>query len=58
MAFVDITARLGEGVAVSRFAVVGKDTSIGANTIIYDQVYIGQDVVIGQDTIIYPGYAS
>lgn len=55
MAFVDITARLGEGVAISRFAVVGKDTSIGANTIIYDQVYLGQDVVIGQDTIIYPG---
>jgi UDP-3-O-[3-hydroxymyristoyl] glucosamine N-acyltransferase len=54
-AFIDPSAEIEAGTAVSHFAVIGKNAKIGKNSLIYDHVFIGQDVTIGDSCIIYPG---
>jgi UDP-3-O-[3-hydroxymyristoyl] glucosamine N-acyltransferase len=49
------SAKLGKGVYVGAYSVIGKKSKIGKGTQIYPQVYIGNDVEIGDDCILYPG---
>lgn len=53
-AFVHSSAKLGEGVRVSAFAVVGPEAVIGANTVLYPLVVVGHGVQIGADCLLYP----
>lgn len=54
-AFVDPTARLGEGVYVGAFSYVGKNVRIGNHVKIFPQVYISDRVEIGDHTCVYSG---
>ena len=49
------SAKLGKKVYVGDFAYVGRNTTVGSYTKIYENVYIGDNVKIGQYCIIYPG---
>ena len=49
------SAKLGKKVYVGDFAYVGRNTTVGSYTKIYENVYIGDNVKIGQYSIIYPG---
>lgn len=53
-ASVSSSARLGEGVTVSSFAVVGEDAEIGDRTVLLPGVFVGERVRIGSDCLIYP----
>ncbi len=55
MAFVDPTARLGEGVSVGPFAVVGAGAEIGAGTRIATHASISAGARIGSGGIIHAG---
>lgn len=54
-AAVEATATLGEHVRIGKFSIVEDGASIGADTVILDQVYIGPNVSIGENCTIYPG---
>ncbi len=54
-AFVDESAKVGEGVSVGSFAVVEAEAEIGNHSRIYPQVYIGKNVTIGSHVTLYPG---
>ncbi len=43
---------VAEDISIGAFTVVEKDTTIGARTILYPQVFIGHDTQIGKDVII------
>ncbi len=49
LAWVDPSARLGESVTVSPFVFVGKDSVVGARTVLHPFVCIGAHVRIGED---------
>jgi UDP-3-O-[3-hydroxymyristoyl] glucosamine N-acyltransferase len=54
-AFIHQEAIVGEGAAISHFTTISKNSHIGANCKIYDQVYVGPNVSIGEGSVIYPG---
>ena len=54
-AFVHADATIDPTTAIGKFSIVSKNASIGANSIVYPQVFIGDDVKIGEGCIIYPG---
>ncbi len=54
-AAVDPSATLGENVRIGKFSVVESGASIGADTVILDQVYVGPNVSIGKNCVLYPG---
>ena len=49
------STRFGKKVYVGAFSFVGHHTTVGDNTIIYEQVYIGDNCTIGSNCIFYPG---
>lgn len=49
------TARLGKGVYVGPYTVVGRHARIGEGTALHPQVWIGDHVTVGKHCIIYPG---
>lgn len=49
------SAKIGKRVSVGDFVTIGKDTTVGACTRIYDNVTIGEGCKIGSYCIIYPG---
>jgi len=48
-------ARVGAGVTVGDFSVIGKNAVIGTDVVIYPQVFVGEGVTIGDGCILYPG---
>jgi UDP-3-O-[3-hydroxymyristoyl] glucosamine N-acyltransferase len=46
-------ARLGDGVSVGPFVVIGAGASIGARTVIYPNVVIGAGACIGEDCVLH-----
>lgn len=52
-AWVDPSARLGEGVTLFPFAYVGKDAEIGDRTLLYPFAFVGDRVRVGEDCCIY-----
>ena len=54
-AYIDPSARIGEGGYIGAFAYISKDVQIGNNVKIYPRVYIGDNVKIGDNTILFPG---
>lgn len=54
-AYVDATAKIGDGVFIGAFAYVGERSVIGDNTKIHPSVYIGNNVTIGRNCILFPG---
>lgn len=46
--------KIGSGSSVGALTVIADDVQIGQRTIIYPQVYIGAKTVIGDDCLIYP----
>lgn len=47
-------AKLGEGVSLGPFAVIGRGAEVGARCVIGPNVVVGEDVRIGSDTRIFP----
>lgn len=54
-AFVDPSARLGDGVSVGPLAVVGAGAQIGANSVIGPHVYVGNGATLGQRALLREG---
>lgn len=54
-AYIDATARVGNGVSVGEFSFIGKNVIIGDQVQIYPQVFIADKVQIGANAILYPG---
>lgn len=54
-AAVEDSATLSEDVRVGKFSVVEEGASIGAGTVILDQVFVGPNVRIGARCVLYPG---
>jgi len=54
-AAVEPTATLGEDVRIGKFSIVEDGATIGAGTVILDQIYVGPNVSIGSNCTIYPG---
>lgn len=54
LAFVSPKAKLGKNVSIGAFSIVEDNVSIGDNTVIYGNSYIGYDTKIGTKCIIYP----
>ena len=52
---VDATARLGEGVHVGAFAVIGARVRLGARSIVHSHVVVYEDVEIGDDCVLHSG---
>ena len=53
-AFIDPTARLGEGTIVHPLAVIAAGVTIGARCVIYPHTYIGPQATVGDDCLLYP----
>ena len=56
-AFVDATARLGEGVAVGACSVIGRGVQIGDGVRIHPNVTVYDEVHIGEGSVIHSGVA-
>ena len=54
-AAVEADAKLGEDVRIGKFSVVESGASVGAGTVVLDQVYIGPNVSVGKNCVLYPG---
>lgn len=54
-AFVDGTVQLEQNISVGKFAIISKNSKVGADTVLYPQVFIDENVKIGQRCTIYPG---
>ncbi len=54
-AFIDETAKVGEGLYLGASSYIGRNCIIGTNVSIHPNVTIGPNVKIGDGTIIYPG---
>lgn len=54
-AFIDGSAKIGEGVYVGAFAYIDQGAVIGNRCKIYPHVYVGDNVKIGDDTTLFPG---
>ena len=48
------SAVLGKNVSIGAGTVVEEGASIGDNTVLYPQVYVGDEAVIGPDALLYP----
>jgi UDP-3-O-[3-hydroxymyristoyl] glucosamine N-acyltransferase len=48
------SAKLGNGVRVGAFSLIGRDAEIGPGTIVHPHVYVGDEVVIGANCEIFP----
>lgn len=55
LAFVHKESTIDNTASLGAFSVIGKGSSVGADTHIYSQVFIGENVNIGKHVIIYPG---
>ncbi len=53
-AVISPTAKLGKNVSVGAYSVIEEDVTIGDNTVIFPQVYVGKRTQIGNDCILYP----
>ncbi|HXV61608.1 MAG TPA: UDP-3-O-(3-hydroxymyristoyl)glucosamine N-acyltransferase [Vicinamibacteria bacterium] len=53
LASVSPSTRLGEGVTVGPFAVIGEDVTIGARTVVHPGAYLGPSVSVGDDSLIW-----
>lgn len=53
-AVISSSAKLGNNVSVGAYSVIEDDVVVGDNTIIFPQVYIGKRTQIGHDCILYP----
>ena len=53
-AVVSPSAKLGANVSVGAYSVIEDDVVVGDNTIIFPQVYVGKRTQIGKDCILYP----
>ncbi len=53
-AVISSSAKLGKNVSVGAYSVIEDDVTIGDNTVIFPQVYIGKRTQIGADCILYP----
>lgn len=53
-AVISASAKLGANVSVGAYSVIEDDVTIGDNTIIFPQVYVGKRTQIGTDCILYP----
>ncbi len=53
-AVISPSAKLGANVSVGAYSVIEDDVIIGDNTVIFPQVYIGKRTQIGADCILYP----
>ncbi len=51
---IDSTAIVSDSVFLGGFTCVGKQSQIGANSVIMNQVYIGRQCVIGENCVLYP----
>jgi len=54
LAFVDATARLGEGVTVGPFVVLGARTEVGDGAVLMAGVTLGDDATVGPASVLYP----
>ena len=53
LASVDPTARLGEGVSIGPFAVIGRGAQVGARTILHPHAVVGAGAQIGSDCVLH-----
>ncbi|MBQ8843445.1 MAG: UDP-3-O-(3-hydroxymyristoyl)glucosamine N-acyltransferase [Elusimicrobiaceae bacterium] len=53
-AVISPSAKLGANVSVGAYSVIEDDVVIGDNTVIFPQVYVGKRTQIGQNCILYP----
>ena len=53
-AVISPSAKLGANVSVGAYSVIEDEVVIGDNTVIFPQVYVGKRTQIGQDCILYP----
>ncbi len=53
-AVISASAKLGANVSVGAYSVIEDDVVIGDNTIIFPQVYIGKRTQVGENCILYP----
>jgi len=53
-AWLDPSARVGDGVTVFPFVYVGKDAVIGARSVLHPFVSVGQGARVGEDCVLYP----
>ncbi|NQT29471.1 MAG: UDP-3-O-(3-hydroxymyristoyl)glucosamine N-acyltransferase [Candidatus Saganbacteria bacterium] len=53
-AIISKSCKIGKGVSIGAYSVLGENVSIGDNTIVYPQVYIGPKSQLGQDCIVHP----
>lgn len=53
-AFVDPSAKVGEGTDIGPFSTVGANSRIGKNVLIHSNAAIGENVTVGDDCVIYP----
>lgn len=56
-AIVHKSAKIGKDVSIGAFTVIGQNVEIADDTIIYNNVSIGDNVIIGTNTVIYPQVA-
>lgn len=56
-AIVHKSAKIGKDVSIGAFSIIGQNVEIADDTIIYNNVSIGDNVVIGTNTVIYPQVA-
>lgn len=54
-AYIDATAKVGEGVFIGAFSYVGEKAIIGNGAKIFPNTYIGNNAVVGENSIIHPG---
>ncbi|MCM8800931.1 MAG: UDP-3-O-(3-hydroxymyristoyl)glucosamine N-acyltransferase [Candidatus Omnitrophica bacterium] len=47
------SAKLGKNISIGAYSVIEEDVSIGDNTVIYPHTYIGKQTKIGKDCLIY-----
>jgi len=55
LAVLDAGFEENSGISIGAYVVAEKGVRIGANSVIYPQVYIGHNAKIGEEVIIYPG---
>lgn len=56
-AIIHKSAKIGKDVSIGAFSIIGQNVEIADDTIIYNNVSIGDNVVIGTNTVIYPQVA-
>lgn len=56
-AIIHKSAKISKDVSIGAFSIIGQNVEIADDTIIYNNVSIGDNVVIGTNTVIYPQVA-